>query len=141
MVTSTKTSLPSEAELEKFIDVEACHEYARWLVKELGKKYGLIVEDGYYKGGSHSWTRAPDGTIVDTTAGQFPDGQLFVPPAHPSQNFYISYTRDWPGVNAYAAKENEMTIAELIESHGLDVTPQEVEDHFALLQARSASTL
>jgi len=64
-------------ELQEFCAEEECYLHAeaitydpRFRKYKLDQAFGAYVKDnGYYA--DHSWVVAPDGTIIDTTHGQF----------------------------------------------------------------------
>ena len=66
--------LPSLAELRPYVAQGECYEMAEALALKL-KKYRLAYTTGaYLQAGvfrDHAWVAAPDGTIIDTTHGQF----------------------------------------------------------------------
>jgi uncharacterized protein (DUF1810 family) len=76
-----RSPLPTMEELQPFIENGECHDIAQALVNAFGKSHGLRWESGAYIDETakrnaeryldHSWTTAPDGTILDTTHGQF----------------------------------------------------------------------
>lgn len=89
------SKLPSLRELRKYCADSECTEVASWIEADL-RKYHLKREDGgYLKEGryrDHAWVSAPDGTIVDTTHGQFdPEVPILIArPGSPEHGRYLN---------------------------------------------------
>lgn len=89
------TALPTLEELKPFKDTGECYEWAELVAKKL-KKYKLKKVTGAYIKGKkymdHAWVVAPDGTIIDTTHGQFDRKVpiLIASPGTPEHKRYLS---------------------------------------------------
>jgi hypothetical protein len=98
-------------DLQEFCAEEECYLHAEALVySDLGKKYRLQYETGaYLKDGrllDHAWVSAPDGTIIDTTHGQF-DRCIPVLVTEPGSWEHSRYIR-----------AGDMTEEQLLETYG-----------------------
>lgn len=53
--------------------------------------FGGILLRGMTNFGSHYWNKLPDGTEVDLTRGQFPEGTIIENAAYKKRDYIISY--------------------------------------------------
>lgn len=74
--------LPSIKSLKKYCDTQECYEYAALIEKDFAGR--LEMDSGFYiqsdgVPAEHAWVVAKDGTIIDTTHGQFdPDAPILI---------------------------------------------------------------
>lgn len=86
--------LPTPEQLQGYVDTQECHDIAPWVARDfgLGQASGAYIgSDGRYR--DHAWAVASDGTIIDTTHGQF-DPKVPIMYAKPGTSEHSRYVRD-----------------------------------------------
>lgn len=100
-------NIPSKKDMKRYVDVCECYEYAEWMARDFGFRRAT---GGYFFEGKlrdHAWVVMPDGTILDSTHGQFVprEGIRIAKPGSKKHRVYV--------------EDVHMTEAQLLETYGL----------------------
>jgi hypothetical protein len=99
-------NVPSKKVMKRYVSEGECYEYAEWMARDFGFRRAV---GGYFFEGKlrdHAWVVMPDGTILDSTHGQFVPSEA-IRIAKPGSEEHGVYVED-----------AHMTEAQLLETFG-----------------------